>query len=123
MAKGRPAFRPQPEMGAHLAQLREATGLTQKQLAEKLGVPPSNITFWERCEKPPRAEMLSKIATALDVSVDTLLKVSPVTPKKAIAKGKLQEVFEKVSKLPRRQQQKIIEMAEGFLSLLTQKAS
>ena len=117
MAKGRPAFRPQPEMGAHLAQLREAAGLTQKQLAEKLGVPLSNITFWERSEKPPRAEMLPKMAEALGVSVDALLKVSPIKPKKAVAKGRLQEVFEKVSGLPRRQQQKVVEMAEGFLSL------
>ena len=104
-------------MGAHLAQLREAAGLTQKQLAEKLDVPLSNITFWERSEKPPRAEMLPKMAEAFGVSVDALLKVSPIKPKKAVAKGRLQEVFEKVSKLPRRQQQKVAEMAEGFLSL------
>jgi hypothetical protein len=31
--------------------------------------------------------------------------------------GKLGQVFESVSRLPRRQQQKVIEMAEGFLSL------
>ena len=120
MAKGRPAFRPQPEMGAHLAQLREAAGLTQKQIAEKLGVPLSNITFWERSEKPPRADMLSKMAEALGVSVDALLKITPIKPTKTIAKGRLQEVFEKVSRLPRRQQQKVIEMAEGFLSLHNQ---
>lgn len=117
MAKGRPAFRPQPEMGAHLAQLREAAGLTQKQLAEKLDVPLSNITFWERSDKPPRAEMLPKMAQAFGVSVDALLKLQPVKPKKTVAKGRLQEVFEEVSKLPRRQQQKVVEMAEGFLSL------
>ena len=117
MAKGRPAFRPQPEMGAHLAQLREASGFSQRQLAEKLDVPLSNITFWERSEKPPRAEMLPKMAAALGVSVDALLRIEPVKPKKTVAKGRLQEVFEEVSKLPRRQQQKVVEMAEGFLSL------
>jgi len=117
MAKGRPASRPQPEMGAHLAQLREAAGLSQRQLAEKLDVPISNITFWERNDKPPRAEMLPKMAEALGVSVDVLLRIEPVKPKKTIAKGRLQQVFEEVSKLPRRQQQKVVEMAEGFLSL------
>lgn len=117
MAKGRPAFRPQPEMGAHLARLRETAGLSQRQLAEKLDVPISNITFWERSEKPPRAEMLPRMAEAFGVSVDTLLRVEPIKPKKAIAKGRLQQVFEEVSKLPRRQQQKVVEMAEGFLSL------
>jgi transcriptional regulator with XRE-family HTH domain len=117
MAKGRPAFRPQPEMGAHLAQLRETAGFTQRQLAEKLGVPLSNITFWERSEKPPRTEILPKMAEALGVSVDALLRVGPVKPKNAVAKGRLQQVFERVSRLPRRQQQKVVEMAEGFLSL------
>ncbi len=117
MAKGRPAILPQPEMGAHLAQLREAAGFTQKQLAEKLDVPLSNITFWERSDKPPRAEMLPKMAQTFGVSVDVLLKLQPVKPKKTVAKGRLQEVFEEVSKLPRRQQQKVVEMAEGFLSL------
>jgi transcriptional regulator with XRE-family HTH domain len=104
-------------MGAHLAQLREAAGLTQKQLAEKLNVPLSNITFWERSDKPPRAEMLPKMAHAFGVTVDALLKLQPVKPKKTVAKGRLQEVFEQVSNLPRRQQQKVVEMAEGFLSL------
>jgi transcriptional regulator with XRE-family HTH domain len=104
-------------MGAHLAQLREAAGFTQRQLADKLGVPLSNITFWERSEKPPRTGILPKMAEALGVSVDALLRVGPIKPKKAVANGRLQQVFEKVSKLPRRQQQKVVEMAEGFLSL------
>jgi transcriptional regulator with XRE-family HTH domain len=117
MAKGRPSIHPQPEMGAHLSQLREAVGLTQKQLADKLDVPLSNITFWERSDKPPRAEMLPKLAAALAVSVDVLMRVTPPSPKKTVAKGRLQKVFEEVSMLPRRQQQKVVEMAEGFLSL------
>ena len=42
---------------------------------------------------------------------------TPPKPKKHAAKGRLQLVFEQVAKLPRRQQQKVIEMAEGFLAL------
>ena len=114
---GRPARHPRPAYGQHLAELREAAGLTQQQLADKLDVPQSNITFWERSEKPPRGEVLSKLAHAVGVSVDVLLGVTPPKPKRQAAKGRLQQVFEEAAKLPRRQQQKIVEMAAGFIAL------
>ena len=113
---GRPAQTPRPAYGQHLAELREAVGLTQQQLAEKLGVPQSNITFWERSEKPPRGEVLPKLAAALNVSADQLLGLTPPKPKKQAAKGRLQQVFEEASKLPRRQQQKIAEVVEALIA-------
>jgi transcriptional regulator with XRE-family HTH domain len=106
-----------PALARHLAELRQAAGLTQMQLADKLGVHHSNIAFWELSGTPPRGEVLPKMAEAFGVSVDTLLGVTPPKPKKQAAKGRLQLVFEEVAKLPRRQQQKVIEMAEGFLAL------
>jgi transcriptional regulator with XRE-family HTH domain len=114
---GRPAKHERPAYGQRLAELREAAGLTQQQLADKLGEPQSNITFWERSDKPPRGEVLPKLAHALGVSVDVLLGVTPPRPKRQAAKGRLQQVFEEAAKLPRRQQQKIVEMAAGFIAL------
>jgi transcriptional regulator with XRE-family HTH domain len=112
---GRPAQSSRPAYGQHLAELREAAGLTQQQLADKLGVPQSNITFWERSEKPPRGEVLPKLAAALNVSADALLRLTPPKPKKQAAKGRLQLVFEAASKLPRRQQEKVAEFVEAFV--------
>lgn len=106
-----------PPMAQRLVELRQAAGLTQVQLAEQLGVHHSNIAFWELSGTPPRGEILPKMAHALGVSVDELLGVAPRKAKKPAAKGRLQQVFEEVAKLPRRQQQKVIEMAEGFLAL------
>jgi len=113
---GRPAQRERPAYGQHLAQLREAAGLTQQQLAAKLGVQQSNIAFWERWDKPPRGDVLPKLAEALNVSTDELLGVTPPKPKKQAAKGRLQLVFEAASKLPRRQQQKIAEVVEALVA-------
>lgn len=113
---GRPAQSSRPAYGQHLAELREAAGLTQQQLADKLGVPQSNITFWERSEKPPRGEVLPKLAAVLHVSADALLRLTPPKPKKQAAKGRLQSVFEAASKLPRRQQQKIAEVVEALVA-------
>jgi transcriptional regulator with XRE-family HTH domain len=105
-----------PLLGLRLAELRQAAGLTQMQLADKLGVHHSNIAFWELSGTPPRGEVLPKMAHALGVSVDALLGVTPPKPKKQAAKGRLQLVFESASKLPRRQQQKIAEVVEALVS-------
>jgi len=113
---GRPSQRARPEYGQHLAALREAAGLTQQQLAARLGVHQSNIAFWERWEKPPRGEVLPQLAAALGVSIDVLLGVAPPKPKKQAAKGRLQRVFEDAAKLPRRQQDKVAEFVEAFVA-------
>ena len=113
---GRPAQSARPAYGQHLAELREAAGLTQQQLAEQLRESQSNITFWERSEKPPRGEVLPKLAAALNVSADHLLGVTPAKPKKQAAKGRLPLVFEAASKLPRRQQDKVAEFVEAFVT-------
>ena len=82
--------------------------LSQYELARYVGVPQANIAFGERSEKPPRSEVLPKMAQALGVTVEDLLIVGDEKPpKKKAAKtnggpaGKVREVFERVSKLPR----------------------
>jgi transcriptional regulator with XRE-family HTH domain len=104
-----------PPVGLRLTELREAAGLTQIQLAERIGVHPSNIGFWELSGTPPRGEVLPKMAHALGVSVDALLGVTPPKPKRQAAKGRLQHVFEAAAKLPRRQQHKVAEFVEAFV--------
>lgn len=104
-----------PPLGLRLTELRQAAGLTQAQLAERIGVHPSNIGFWELSGTPPRGEVLPKLALALGVSVDEFLGVTPPKPKKQAAKGRLQLVFESASKLPRRQQEKVAEFVEAFV--------
>lgn len=105
-----------PALGQRLVELRQAAGLTQMGLADKLGVHHSNIAFWELSGTPPRGEVLPKMAHALGVSVDELLGVTPPKPKKQAAKGRLQQVFESAAKLPRRQQQKIAEVVTALVA-------
>lgn len=111
-----------PKQGAHLAALRRAAGLTQAELADAIGVPQTNIAFWEFSDKPPRSDVLPKLAEVLGVSVEALL--SPATPPPAYnkrgPKGRLLRAFEAASSLPKRQQQ----LVEQFVStLLAQKRS
>ena len=48
-------------------------GLTQKQLAEQLGVDPANITNWKTGKNIPSVETLYALCKLLNVSADYLL--------------------------------------------------
>lgn len=56
-----------------LKQLREAKGLTQLRLAMELNVSQETISGYEIGKAVPPAEMLIKLADALDSSVDYIL--------------------------------------------------
>ena len=59
--------------GDKLKKLRETHGLSQQQLAEKLGMSPSGIGMWEQNRRQPDNEMAKKIAQLFGVSTDYLL--------------------------------------------------
>lgn len=52
---------------------REKTGLTQREVAEKLGVDQSAVSFWETGKTAPRAALLVQVAKLYNCTVDELL--------------------------------------------------
>jgi transcriptional regulator with XRE-family HTH domain len=52
---------------------REKAGMSQAQLASKMGVTNHCISSWERGKRNPKYETLSRIADALGVDVNCLL--------------------------------------------------
>jgi len=58
---------------ARLAQVRQARGMTQEQLAEASGVHRVTIARIETGEVSPKAETLKRLADALGVLVDDLM--------------------------------------------------
>ena len=59
--------------GDRVAGAREATGMTQAQLARRLGVKKATLTAWEQDLSEPRANKLSMMAGLLNVSIMWLL--------------------------------------------------
>lgn len=57
--------------------LREKSGLTQKELADELGVDQSAVCLWETGKTQPRAKLLPKIAKILGCTVDELVFDTP----------------------------------------------
>jgi len=99
---------------SHLKQLRKTAGLSIRELARQIGEDHSNVRYWEATGKLPRSNVLIPMAKALGVSVEELL--GEVKSRRGSAPGgRLGEVFDSVSKLPRRQQQKVIEFVEAFV--------
>lgn len=59
--------------GKLLCDLRKAKGMTQKQVAEKLGVLPKTVSKWETGHGFPDTSLLADLSKILGVSIDTLL--------------------------------------------------
>lgn len=57
-----------------IKKFREAKGLMQKDLAERLGLDRSTITKWETGETSPRSDMLPEIAKILGCEIGELFE-------------------------------------------------
>lgn len=116
---------PRPKQGALLVTLRQHSALSQAELARAIGVPQANIAFWEWSDKPPRSDVLRKLARVFGVRVDQLLVGSERDPlaTRSGPVGEVQKVFEEVRKLPRKQQRKVIEMVSALVDRYKKKAS
>jgi transcriptional regulator with XRE-family HTH domain len=119
-----------PTQGARLLALRKAAGLSQAELARLVGETQENISFWERTDKPPRSDVLPKLARVLHVRLEVLLGAEPLAdtqpPPLAAGPGpagQVQRIFEEVRKLPRRQQQRVIDVVAAIVNEFKRKAS
>jgi transcriptional regulator with XRE-family HTH domain len=105
-----------PAQGTRLVELRRSAGITQAELAELIGEKQQNVAYWEQSDKPPRSDVLPRLADALGVGVEVLLNVDRVVPKRRGGPvGNVRRVFEEVSQLPRREQNKVVEFVSAFV--------
>ena len=71
------------------------------------------IAHWERRSVTLKPEQLVALASALTTTTDELLGLQP--PRVVGPTGKVRQVFEQVSRLPRKQQAKVVEFVEAFV--------
>ena len=60
----------------NLRYAREQKGLSQKDVAEKIGVAKSTYSLYESGNREPNVQTIKKIADVLDVSADDLLGIN-----------------------------------------------
>ena len=79
--------------GNMVAVLRKEKGMTQLELAEKMGVTDKAVSKWERDLSFPDVSSISKLAEILGVSVDELMKVKTESKEEPLKK-KIDEIVE-----------------------------
>lgn len=100
---------------SQLRALRERAGISVRELARQIDESHTNVSYWERSGQIPRSDKLASIAKTLGVTVEDLLG-EPKPRRAAPSGGRTGRVFEAVSRLPRRKQQKIVEVVEALLA-------
>ncbi len=118
MAARAGAAKTQGTLGSRIARLRRDKGLTQVELAERLGVTQPAVSDYENDDIRLPADVVVKIAAILGVSTDELLGLKE-TAGKAAASPKNRRLYRRlqdIEKLPRRDQQALLRTIEAFLS-------
>lgn len=90
--------------GENLKRIRTEKGISQGELAQRLGMHASHVSRYERDQTAPSIEVLKKIAEALTVSADELLYGSTDKRSKSIIKDNdLLQLFGRVQQLDKQQ--------------------
>ena len=74
-------------MGKRISSLRKQCGLTQDQLAARVGVTAQAVSKWENDISCPDISILAKLAETLGVTTDELLGVKPVDPRVVVVES------------------------------------
>ena len=108
---GRPPKKEATEFGKRVAAARRKKGLTQRELAELLGVSLKMVDYYERRASNVTIDVVRKLAKVLGISADELVGISGKRTKPG-PKSKLRSQIEQIERLPKAKQQTISEILE-----------
>lgn len=74
-------------LGMMIVSLRKEKGMTQLELAEKMGVTDKAVSKWERDLSCPDINSLPKLAEIFEISVDELMQVKTLAQEQKGEKG------------------------------------
>lgn len=103
-------------LGRRLAELRKEQDLTQGQMAKRAQCSQQMIAEYEAGKRNVPVWRLLTIADALDIGVDDLLKDSGSGARKRGPAPKIQQLVERVQKLPKSRQRFVMEILEDTLA-------
>jgi transcriptional regulator with XRE-family HTH domain len=103
------------EFGARLKVLRKQKNWAQKELAAKVDLRFQQLNKYESGLNIPPAEMLVKLADALDVTVDFLLTGNPVEDS-PLANSRLFKRFQVLERLAADDQEIVIKVIDAMIA-------
>lgn len=106
--------------GARLSRLRKERGMTQVELAKKIGLTQGLITNYESGRLRLNADLICRFSQALGVSADELLGLKSSRSAAVVEAGsglslKIVRRLAKVEKLPLPKQKVLLQTIDGFL--------
>ena len=115
--RGMPKFRkPASPFGERLVELRRIRGLSQAELARRIGSSQRAMSYYEVVADFPPAEMIVALAKALRVSTDELLGVKRLKEEpKDQEDQRLWKKFRQIRALPERDQRAITRMINSIV--------
>ena len=81
-------------LGARIAALRRAAGMSQGELARKLQVSPSAVGLYEQGRREPSAETLVALSRLFHVTLDYLLTGQPSPEEQALVADAMDSVLD-----------------------------
>lgn len=102
------------QLGRRIAEARKASGLTQVQLAETLGIAQQTLAHYENGNLRVAVALLQPLARAVGVAVEELIGEEPRPGKRGPA-PKIQQQLERITQLPKAQQRVVMQMLDGVL--------
>jgi len=107
------------DFGLNLQAIRKKKGITQNQLAEKMGVTLRTITYYEGEATNPSLKFIEEAAGALEVSKTVLMnkdgKISPVQEAIPVIRP-LKLRITKIPQLPKKDQESIVALLDGLFA-------
>jgi transcriptional regulator with XRE-family HTH domain len=76
-------------IGDRILNLRKELNLSQKELAEKVGITEASLSRYENDLREPKAEIITRLSNALNCSTDYLLGKTDIKDETALPNGKL----------------------------------
>ena len=101
--------------GARLAELRQARGLSQDELAALVDVSRRVIAYYEAQSAQPPGALLVDLARALKVSTDELLGVTAGSAKLAPKTARLLKRLQRIEELPPADQRAVLKLVDAML--------
>lgn len=101
-------------LGENLKKYRKESGLTQSQLADKIGANQTEVHRWESGKSLPLITTLKKLSIALGISVDNLLFTNEEKQKFKVSNKELMSKIQDIENLKSEDRDAILRMIDAF---------
>lgn len=106
---------PSSQIGSSIARFRKSKGLTQAELADKIGISRLLLSDYERGKVRVYADVIAKIADALSISADDILSLKKNKENSYMPTLRLVKRIQQIEKLPETSKKYILKTLDALL--------